>query len=711
MNSTTSNIALIIRHNISNICCNTIILLCLFSTYNAIGQDYAPILAKQIPVYDTFFNHTLVEDDYRWLEDIHGETITNWVDGQSKLSKKYLDKAVSKTNSFRAIDKYSYTDYDHPVKKGKYYFTYAYYNNLGAPALFYQSTLRAQPMVLIDPNYISRKDKISLKGYDISKDSKYLAYQFNRNGSDWTELMVNNIGYGNKKDHLTGLKFSTVAWLGDGFFYSTLEQQGEFGSSLGQKVYYHKIDTEQKDDKLIFQRRKNPFARFYYSTTSDERYFVLKERNERDGKINIFYIDYKSENPVLRPLLINLKEDVSILDSYNGKFVALSSHKSSNGSIVLIDPANPLKWEVIAAEYAEAQLLEVMPFRDRIVAIYQADQHPILTVLDYTGAKLYSLEMPVATSLDGFSGDSSNEELLFSFSSYTIPKVVYKFNIRTFQKELTKMTSVTFDFNKIEYEEVEYLSEDSTPVSMVLVHEKGLELDGNNPTILEAYGGFGAIVAPSFDPGIVHFIKKGGIYAFANIRGGGDKGLDWADAGRGDNKQNSFDDFVAAAEYLIAHNYTSANKLAITGASNGGLVVAASAIQRPDLFAAVVPVVAPLDMLRFEKFTVGHLHTDEYGTVNDSLSFINLFSYSPYHNIKENVNYPTMLVITSENDDRVPPFHSYKFVARLQNREAQTNPIILKVETKSGHHGANSFMSTIHEYADIYGFILNELND
>ena len=283
---------------------------------------------------------------------------------------------------------------------------------------------------------------------------------------------------------------------------------------------------------------------------------------------------------------------------------------------------------------------------------------------------------------------------------------MYKFNIRTFKQELADQTVVTFGFINIEYKEVEYLSKDSVPVSMVLVYQKGLVNNGNNPAILKAYGGFGEVSSSAFDPGIVYFVKNGGVFAYANIRGGGDKGVSWAKAGRGNNKQKSFDDFIAAAEYLIGQKYTSKDKLAATGASNGGLVAAASAIQRPDLFKAVVPVVVPLDMLRFEKFTIGHAWTDEYGTVADSLSFTKLLAFSPCHQIKEGINYPAMLIVTSDNDDRVPPFHSYKFAARLQNRKAQKNPIYLKVEKKSGHYGASTLLTSIKEDADIYGFIM-----
>jgi prolyl oligopeptidase len=582
---------------------------------------------------------------------------------------------------------------------------------VGVPALFYKSALKYDAELLVDPNFISRKDKIMLKGYYVSGDSKLLAYQFSRNGSDWAEVKVVNLQYAtHKEDHLTGLKFSDIAWLGNGFYYSTVFQDSEFGETIRQQVYYHEIGTEQKEDKLIFERKNNPKASFDFLTTSNERYFVLKEKDEQVGKVNVFYIDYNAETPYLRPLILNLKENIYILDSHEGKFIVETIHDSKKGSIVEIDPANPYNWRSIIPEYAEALLMYIIPFADRLVTVYQLNQHPILAVYDYEGSLLYKLDFPVATSLGGFNGEFYDEELLFNYASYTIPPVVYKFNIKNFQKELTKQTTVTFDFNKIVYKEVEYLSEDSIRVPMILVYEKGLELNGENPTILKAYGGFGSVEQPYFDPGIVYFVKKGGVFAFANIRGGGDKGIDWARDGRGDKKQNSFDDFIAAAEYLINSKYTNSEKLAITGASNGGLVVAAAAMQRPDLFKAVVPVVAPLDMLRFEKFTIGHFHTDEYGTVQDSSGFKNLFSYSPYHNIKQDVNYPSFLIVTAENDDRVPPFHSYKFTARMQNRAAQTNPIMLKTEKKAGHNGANTFYSTIEETADIFGFIMNELS-
>ena len=668
-------------------------------------------IAHENTVIDTFYSDYLVEDKYRWLENTRSDEVSKWVNEQNKISRRYLSRTSAKTNSFVSIDKYIYTRYENPKKSGDYYFSYFYPNDLSVPALYYKTELRFDFEMLIDPNHISQKDKIILKRYSLSKDSKLLAYQFGRNGSDWAELKVVSLKNGvHKDDHLKNLKFSNIVWKDMGFFYSTFPVTDQFGKTLGEKVLYHKIGTKQSEDKIIF-KRNNPTIQFEYQTTTNERFFILKEINEQSGKVNVYYIDYESEQQALRPLLRNLTYDINFLDSHNGKLIATTAYKTNNGTIIEIDPANPLQWRAIAPEFSKALLLEAIPLKDRIIAVYQSNQHPIITIFAYDGEVLYNLELPVATSVGGFNGNHDDEELFFNFSSYTIPPVVYKFNIRTFERELVKQTKVAFDFKNIEYKEVDFMAKDSTEISMILVYKKGLELNGLNPTVLKAYGGFGAISLPSFDPGIVYFIEKGGVFAFANIRGGGDYGVEWAEQGRGLNKQTSMNDFISAAEFLIDSDYTNPDKLGITGGSNGGLVVAVAAIQRPDLFKVAVPVVAPLDMIRFERFTIGHFHTDEYGTVRDSLSFTKLLNYSPYHNIKENINYPAMLIMTSENDDRVPPFHSYKFAARLQNREAQTNPIILRVEKKAGHYGASTLMTTIQETADMYGFMIRIINE
>ncbi|MGE0077971.1 MAG: prolyl oligopeptidase family serine peptidase [Bacteroidales bacterium] len=674
------------------------------------GQKYTPLITKDSVVIDTFFNKYIVEDKYRWLENTTSKEVIDWTESQSKLSKNYLVTTSNNTNSFKLIDRYAYTKYKYSKKKGDYYFSYAYFDNQSVPALFIRTALKDDLELLVDPNYISKNDLIQLKGYSVSNDSQYLAYQFCRNGSDLAEVKIVTLPNGiHTKDHLTGLKYSNIAWLKDGFFYSTFQESDKFGIVQGEKVFYHKLGSEQQDDKVIFYR-DDKSMQFHYTVTSDERYFIIKELNKEKGYANIFFIDYQSENPTLKPLLMKQKVGIEILDSKDGKLIAKSTLESNNNNIVEIDPNNPYKWREIVPEYSQAVLLDIIPFKDRIVTLYQSNQRPIVTLFDYSGTTLYSLEFPMATSVSGFSGNWTDNDLLFSFQSYTVPPVIYNFNIKTFQKTLSERTTINFDYSNIEYKEVEYLSNDSVAIPMILVYEKGLKLDGSNPTVLSAYGGFGSVVQPHFNPGIVYFIKQGGVYAFANIRGGGDKGVSWAKSGCGDNKQQSFDDFIAGAEYLIKNKYTNSQKLATTGSSNGGLVVATAAIQRPDLFKVVVPVVAPLDMIRFENFTVGNFHTNEYGTIKDSVSFSKLYNYSPYNNIKENINYPAMLVITSDNDDRVPPLHSFKFVAKLQSRDAQKNPILLKIEKNAGHYGASTLTKYIREYSDIFGFILNELN-
>lgn len=609
------------------------------------------------------------------------------------------------------IDEYAYTKTNHPRKQGKYYFTYAYYNNISSPALFYQYKLDDEMTMLVDPNFISMKDVINIKKYAVSANSKYLAFQFDRNGSDWAEIKIVSISsHKYLKDHLTGIKFSSIQWRGNGFYYNKANQNKEFGKVFESGVFYHKLGTDQSEDETVFSRKDSKIRRYSYLTTTNERFLVLKVINLSDNRTNIFFIDFHAEEPHLQPLLLNTKPNIQIIESCKGKFIAKYIDDLSTGKVIEIDPQNPHKWRSIIPEFSNAVLQNVIPFEDRIVVIYQSNLQPIIAVYDYAGKQLYAEFQRYGSSVRGFQGNFYDKDFLYSFTSYTFPSIVYMFNIETFKKELTKETTINFEFNKIKHEQVEYYSKDSVKVSMFLVYHKDLVRDGTNPCLLNAYGGFGAIASPSFDPGIIYFLEKGGVFAFANIRGGGDKGLDWAADGRGFNKQKSFDDFIAAAEYLIDSKYTSNKKLAITGASNGGLVVSVAAMQRPDLFRAVVAEVAPCDMIRFEKFTVGMYHIGEYGTVRDSLSFLNLKSYSPYHHISDTINYPAMLITTGLNDDRVPPFHSFKYVAALQSRTCQTNPIILKVNYKAGHQGKSNLFGVIREEADMYGFILNELS-
>lgn len=677
--------------------------------FNTHSQEIEYPEAHKVQVVDTFFNTYIVSDEYRWMENLNDASLHKWINEENNISKKILHKASLKNNAYNKIDKYSYTEYSRPVKMGKYYFYYAYYKSVSLPALFYKTALNQPSNIIVDPNYISYKDQIRIKDYKVSKDSKYLAFQFSRNGSDWAEIKVVNLESKEYiQDHLYDVKFSSIEWLGDGFFYSKYPRENKLSPTGCEEIYYHTLRTGQDEDQLIF-KRGTPNYEFTIEVTSDERFFIVNEYNFKTKKSNIFYIDYNSANPTLKPLLVNLKEEINIVDSRNDKLIATSMINSNTGNVVEIDPANPYNIKAIIPQFEKAVLLEIKPLRDKIIAIYQYNQRPILTVYDYKGNSLYSLEMPIGHSIGGFHGDMDDTELIFYLTAYTLPPVVFKFNTIDYKRTLLQHTSVTYDFENIVTEEVEYYTEDSIKVPMFIIHHKDMELNGENPTILKAYGGFGAIVQPHFDPGIVYFVQKGGVFAYANIRGGGDNGYDWYEQGRGRNKQNAFDDFIAAAEYLIDNKYTDANKLAATGSSLGGLTVTASAIQKPELFSLIVPIVGVYDILRKELFTVGNINTYEYGTVKDSLDFINMLSYSPLHNIKDDINYPGMLILTAENDERVPPFHSYKLAAKLQNRKAQINPILLKVEKGAGHYGTIGWISEIREISEIYGYIFHYL--
>ena len=674
------------------------------------SQQLEYIATPARPIVDTFYNNYIVQDNFRWLEKVNTEEVKDWIKSQNKLSKKYLSRIPKRSRIKNRITDFAATDYTMPTRKKKYSFTYGIYNEISTFALMYKGPGMYDYKVLVDPDDISLKDNIKITGYWVSRYESFVVYLYSRNGSDNKEARIVRLEDGTHfPDHLENIMFSNIEWFKDGFFYNTYDRTDEFGLTSRQKVLYHKIGTAQSEDQLIFERKKHPFNKFSFLITPDYRYFILTEKCHDQEKTNLFYFEPDDGDFRVKPLVANIKMNIEVAGNRDKKVLATSNLGSGGGVLFEIDPKNPYKWRALTPRFSEAVLYSVYSMQDTIAAIYLTDR-PVLTLLDTNKNVLLNIEMPKATSASIIGANSKTKYLYYYYSSYTIPRVVYKLHLETFEKKLLQQTEVTFDFNEIDIKKVEYLSGDGTKVPMTIIHKKDMKFDGTNPTLLKAYGGFGIISAPSFDPGIVYFVMQGGVFAFANIRGGGEKGKAWAEAGSGLNKQQSFDDFIAAAEYLINYKYTSPNKLAITGTSNGGLVVAAAAIQRPDLFQAVVPKVAPLDMLRFEKFTVGHNWVKEYGTVEDSLSFTKLLAYSPCYNIQEDVNYPEMLVITSENDDRVPPFHSYKFVARLQNRSSQTNPILLKVEKQSGHYGALTIKAAYLEEIDLYSFILNAFN-
>lgn len=682
-------------------------IICLLSIFTSKSQELEyPITPKQT-VVDTFFNKYTVSENYRWLENVRCDSVRNWIDAQNKISHKFLKKAAAKFNSKAKIKKYSYRDGFYSRKLGDYFFSFGLRNSLASAGLYMGNNRDNINQLLIDPNFKTGGAKIDINGCSVSKKSQHLVYMINRNGSDWREIKVVGLPSGKEyNDHLTGVIYSNIAWKDNGFYYSKHPNLGEFSTILGEEVYYHKLGDDQSKDKLIF-KRKDPTAKFKFKTTSNERFFILEE--ETTTCFNYFFIDFQSDKPYLRPLLMKQKYNILIIDSHNDDLIIDTGNGASRGKVVAIDPYKPYQWKVIVPEQKNAVLLECVPKTDKIILVYQSNENPTLKIYDYSGKQLFNMNFPIGSSIGRFDGKKEDENITFLREHYTMPSISYHLNINTFEVEYGKPVNVVYNYKNYVTKSIKYPINDSISVPMDLVYKKGLKLDGNNPCLLETFGGFGAISTPNFESGIVHFIEKGGIYAFANIRGSGNLGVEWAKAGKCLNKQNSINDFNAAAEYLISEGYTKPEKLASTGGFHGGLIVASAAIQRPDLYAATVPIVGVTDMIRFEQFTIGIRQRDEFGSIKNLEEFLNLLSYSPLHKIKENINYPAMLVMTSENDDRIPPYHSYKFVAELQNREAQKNPILLRVEKKSGHYGAINYSSSLKETYNMYDFILRIL--
>ena len=683
------------------------------------AQQLEDIPAKREPVIDTFYHSYVVEDDYRWMEEVNTGEVKEWVKEQNKRTKKYIRKIPGRSRMSGLIEKYGDVKYvivnDIPVsfnlnKKYKYDFASGYYNDVSTPALMYRGPGMHDYKVLVDPEDISLTDNILIENVWRSEGEGYIVYLFSRNGSDKKEARIISLADGKQlPDILENIMYSDILWYKDGFFYSRYDKKDEFGVVEGQQVMYHKVGTGQFEDKVIFERKKYPYNRFKaHIIKGDDDYFVLKEEFPQKGKINFFYFDLKTDDFHVKPLIVNLKDDIDVFGYRNGKFIATSKIGTGTGVLIEIDPAHPYHLKAITPAFSKAVLNNFLILSDKRIAAFYLAEHPILAIIDSLGKVLFTLDLPKATS-PHFFGLSGNY-LIYYYNSYTVPSVYFALDLDNYKKTLLAKSNVRYDFYDIEMKEVEYKSTDGTKVPLTLVYNKNNKMDGSAPALLEAYGGYGVVDPPSFSPAVVYFVMQGGVYAYAHIRGGGEKGKAWAEAGRGEHKQQSFDDFTAAAEYLIDEKYTSPEKLAAHGASNGGLVVAAAAIRRPDLFKVVVPEVAPLDMLRYEKFTVGKRWVKEYGTVKDSLSFLNLLAYSPYQNIKEDVNYPAMLILTADHDDRVPPLNSYKFAARLQNRSAQTNPVFLKVEKQAGHNGALTIKAYNQHLLDLYSFIWYQLN-
>ena len=667
---------------------------------------------KKVDVVDDYFG-TKVADPYRWLEDDNSEETANWVIEQNKVTDEYLSKIPFRDKLKDRFEKlYNFPKYGAPFRAGdKYYF----FKNDGLQnqsVMYAKDNLESEAKVFFDPNKLAEDGTISLATFVFSKDGKTFAYATASGGSDWNEYFVMDVESRKKlSDHLKWIKFSGMAWKDNGFFYSRFpEPTGSELSTKNQfsKVYYHKIGDDQSKDVVIYEDASKPDRGFSAGTTEDERFLIIyfSEGTSNNG---FLVKDLSDPNSKFISIVDDLNNNYGVVDNIRDKLLVQTDYNASNYKLIMIDPKNPARenWKDVIPEKKDV-LQGIQILGGKIVATYMQDAANHAYFYNLDGTLESEINLPTLGSV-GFSGRRDDNIAFYSFTSFTFPSTTYKLDINTKKSELYQQIELDFDFDNYETKQVFYQSKDGTKVPMFIVHKKGLKLDGNNPTYLYSYGGFNISMNPSFSTSRLMFLENGGVYAMPNIRGGGEYGEAWHKAGMLDKKQNVFDDFIAAAEYLIKEGYTSSLKLACAGGSNGGLLIGAVINQRPDLFKVAIPQVGVMDMLRFHKFTIGYYWAVEYGSSDDAEQFKYLYNYSPLHNIKNDLKYPATLVTTADHDDRVVPAHSFKYIATLQEHYNGENPVLIRIETKAGHGAGKPTSKVIEEVADLWGFVFYNL--
>ena len=655
-----------------------------------------------------------VADPYRWLEDLDSAETTRWVEAQNNLTFAFLNDIPARNTIKDRITKlWNYEKFGIPFKEGNRYF-YSRNSGLQNQSVIYTvNSLNAPPRMLLDPNTLSSDGTIALSGLSVSDSGKLMAYSLSASGSDWQEWRVRDIDTGKDlEDQIKWVKFSGASWTPDnkGFFYSRYEEPKSDalkGTNYYQKLYYHHLGTPQSDDVLIYDRPDQKDWFFDGRVTDDGRYLVITISQGTDVKSRIYYKDLTSkESPVVK-LLDNYDASYTLIANEGPIFWFRTDLDATRGKIIAIDVTKPERanWRVLVPEAPET-LQDVTFVHHMFVADYLKDAHTQVKIFDTTGKFVREVEFPGLGTASGFGGKATDKETFYAFTSFTMPTTIYRYDMVSGKSTVFRQPKV--DFNPAEYEtkQVFYPSKDGTKVPMFIVYKKGLKLDGNNPTYLYGYGGFNISLTPGFSVGNLVWMEMGGVYAQPNLRGGGEYGEEWHQAGMKLKKQNVFDDFIGAAEWLIKEKYTSTPKLGIGGGSNGGLLVGAAMTQRPELFGAALPAVGVMDMLRFQKFTIGWAWVSDYGSSEDADEFKALYAYSPLHNIKPGVSYPPTLVTTADHDDRVWPGHSFKFAAALQAAQAGPAPVLIRIETKAGHGAGKPTSKLIEEAADRWAFLI-----
>ncbi|WP_420358890.1 prolyl oligopeptidase family serine peptidase [Flavobacterium kingsejongi] len=658
---------------------------------------------------DNYFG-TTVKDPYRWLEDDRSAETAAWVKAENKVTFDYLEKIPFRNQIKERMEKlWNYEKISAPFKEGNY--TYYYKNNgLQNQSVLYRKDKSGKEEVFLDPNTFSTDATTSLDGISFSKDGSLVAYSISEAGSDWrTVIFLDAVTKKMVGEKLLDVKFSGLSWKGnEGIFYSSYEKPE--GSQLSaktdqHKLFFHKLGTAQKGDKVIFG--ENEKRRYVGGgVTEDDHYLIISAANSTSG--NELYIkDLTKPDSKIVTIIDNFNNDVDILDNRGSKLYIATNLNAPNKRIVTVDAANPKpeNWKDFIAE--TENVLSPSTGAGYIFANYMKDAVSFVKQFDYDGKLVREIKLPGVGSAGGFGGKKEKKTLYYSFTNYITPGTIYSFDPKSGKSEVYQSPKVDFKSSEYESNQVFYTSKDGTKIPMIITHKKGLKLDGKNPTILYAYGGFNISLTPAFSVANTVWMENGGVYAVANLRGGGEYGKKWHDAGTKLQKQNVFDDFIAAAEYLIAKKYTSPNFLAIRGGSNGGLLVGATMTQRPDLFKVALPAVGVMDMLRYHTFTAGAGWAYDYGTAEDSKEmFEYLYKYSPVQNVKKGVQYPATLVTTGDHDDRVVPAHSFKFAAELQDKQTGPNPVLIRIETNAGHGAGKPVSKTIEEAADIQAFTL-----
>ncbi len=657
-------------------------------------------------------------DDYAWLEAMRSPEVINWVTAQNKVTESHVGSLMSKIYPLPTLQKYeSQTEFRIPNKKRiNYYARLRSYDKMQqTPSLYYKKKLDGAYVELVNPNFFYKGKTVNVLSYEPSVNSKILAYKLMIDGSDQHEVRFVNIESGRKlNDVIKNAKFGGMAWKGDeGIFYNKNINVSQFAADSTFQVFYHKVGTDVATDEMVLDASTAKGLTGYFTSNDGTRLFVTVT-NKDESQIDVYYADLTKDTFKLKKFLDNVPLDFAISGYTNGR-IYYSGRESNWGDVRSLDPDNPTEKKVVIPQYQNQLLVHAYFFENRIICKYKNLDGNYLMLFDYTGKFIKKIVSPKAMDMVVAGNDYYDKDVFFYLTSYTIPPVLFTLNLETgandrYVSNSFKKTTAPFPVDYFESKRTSYTSRDGVAVPVSIVYKKGLELNSNNPTLLEAYGGFGSISQPDYDNAIIYFLNNGGVYAYAEVRGGGDKGRQWHAQGSGLKKINTLNDFIDAAKYLITQGYTSPNRLGITGASQGGLLVGAALVQHPELFKVAIPKVGVYDMAKFSQYTIGRFHYDEYGDPEDANEFAAMMEYSPYHNIKDNVNYPTTLIITSDNDDRVPPVHSYKFAARLQNRAAQTNPVYLKTLLQSGHYGvATNHEDKLKDTSEFYSFLMYHL--